>query len=133
MTESEFRLIFERLTGNVPLRWQERLFHDHFVNGKLCDVIDLPTGLGKTMVIAVWLIARQIHEELPRRLIYVVDRRTVVDQATNVAKLLVDNWRNKQVFDGEPPAISTLRGQLADNREWSRDPSLPPGHHHRYS
>jgi CRISPR-associated endonuclease/helicase Cas3 len=28
-------------------------------------------------------------------------------------------------FKGEPPTISTLRGQLADNREWSRDPSRP--------
>src|SRR6202012_4203285 len=38
---------------------------------------------------------------------------------------LVKNWREQTLFDTEPPAISTLRGRLADNREWSRDPSRP--------
>ncbi|HUG69655.1 MAG TPA: type I-U CRISPR-associated helicase/endonuclease Cas3 [Pirellulaceae bacterium] len=128
MTEPEFRLIFEGLTGNAPLCWQWRLFDKHFVKNHLCPVVDLPTGLGKTMVMAIWLIARGVNKELPRRLIYVVDRRTVVDQATDIAQLLVmrpiTKWMHDH-FDGQPPTISTLRGQLADNREWSRDPSRP--------
>src|SRR5205085_5766839 len=51
------------------------------------------------------------------RLIYVVDRRTVVDQATDLAERLCDNFGKGKL------TISTLRGQLADNRKWSRDPS----------
>ena len=119
MTEVEFKPRFKELTGNEPLRWQERLFHEHFAPHKLPNVIDLPTGLGKTMVMAIWLIAREINKDLPRRLIYVVDRRTVVDQATDVAHILRDSVGASQL------AVSTLRGQLADNREWSRDPSRP--------
>ena len=124
MNEAEFNRYFEELTGNAPFQWQRRLYHEHFARNELPSVIDLPTGLGKTMVMAIWLIARMEHRDtVPTRLIYVVDRRTVVDQATDVAIQLVENWREKQLFPGEPPAISTLRGRLADNREWSTDPS----------
>ena len=121
----EFRIRFQSLTGYAPMRWQERLYESHFAKNDLPGVIDIPTGLGKTSVMAIWLIARQINANLPRRLIYVVDRRTVVDQATDLANELFKNWNETKIFDGDPPAISTLRGQLADNREWSRDPSKP--------
>src|SRR5262249_54533899 len=58
----------------------------------------------------------------PRRLVYVVNRRTVVDQTTTEAEKI----RDKAAAAGVPiPAISTLRGQFADNREWSADPSKP--------
>ncbi|MCI0541674.1 MAG: type I-U CRISPR-associated helicase/endonuclease Cas3 [Verrucomicrobiales bacterium] len=121
MANSEFGKAFAQLTGYSPLLWQERLFREHFAIGDLsrCQVIDLPTGLGKTMVMAIWLIAREVNKDLPRRLIYVVDRRTVVDQATDVALKLQKSVGASRL------AISTLRGQLADNREWSRDPSRP--------
>jgi CRISPR-associated endonuclease/helicase Cas3 len=57
---------------------------------KIPEVVDLPTGLGKTSVIAIWLLALSAQAvegsvSLPRRLVYVVDRRTVVDQSTDVA------------------------------------------------
>jgi CRISPR-associated endonuclease/helicase Cas3 len=119
-----FSRAFQALTGIVPLSWQVRLYEERFVNGNLPSVIDIPTGLGKTMVMAIWLIARsQYPDKMPTRSIYVVDRRTVVDQATDLAQKLRDNC--KGALGIEPPAISTLRGQLADNREWSRDPSRP--------
>ena len=125
MNEIDFEVAFRNLTGNPPLSWQMRLYERHFANNKPPSVIDLPTGLGKTMIIAIWLIARARKRAVPTRLIYVVDRRTVVDQATDLAKTLVKNWNETGIFEGGPPAISTLRGQLADNREWSRDPSKP--------
>jgi CRISPR-associated endonuclease/helicase Cas3 len=115
---------FHALTGKLPLRWQKRLFQEHFVKNEIPPVIDLPTGLGKTMVIAIWLIARGRNAALPRRLIYVVDRRTVVDQATDLAELLQRNVPSS-LASLSNLAISTLRGQLADNREWSRDLSRP--------
>jgi len=118
-----FNAAFEALTGHPPLSWQNRLYRDHFASGDLPSVIDLPTGLGKTMVMAIWLIAWAKNKKLPRRLIYVVDRRTVVDQASDLAKKLRDNADT--ALHLPDLAISTLRGQLADNREWSRDPSRP--------
>lgn len=127
MDHEHFDNLFLLLTGNSPLSWQRRLYQKWIAN-EMTPVIDLPTGLGKTMVMAIWLIARANKADVPTRLIYVVDRRTVVDQATDLAQSLVQRpltrWMHN-AFDGEPPAISTLRGQLADNREWSRDPTKP--------
>src|SRR5579883_1314959 len=139
---------FSRLTGHAPMRWQERLF-DRFEDGAIPQALDLPTGLGKTSVIVVWLLALAWEAErgevkIPRRLIYVVDRRTVVDQATDVAERLRASLRsapaasltaqvrdqlNKLCLDptddASPLAISTLRGERADNREWQSDPARP--------
>ena len=123
MDKNEFKTVFQNLTDNAPLSWQERLFHEHFAKSDFPPVIDLPTGLGKTMVMAIWLIAWAKSRSLPRRLIYVVDRRTVVDQATDLAKKLSE--RAGSAIDLPNLPISTLRGQRADNREWSRDPSCP--------
>jgi len=124
MKKTEFREVFRSLTGHEPLRWQERLFREHFVEGRIPHSIDLPTGLGKTMVMAIWLIARLINDKLPRRLVYVVDRRTVVDQASDLAKGIKE--KAPLAFPGAPRlVVSTLRGQLADTREWSGDPSRP--------
>ncbi len=126
MEQPAFDRAFEALTGHLPLSWQRRLYQEHFAKGvdALPQVIGIPTGLGKTAVMAIWLIARANYpDRVPTRLVYVVDRRTVVDQATDLAVRLRDNCQ--QALGIEPPAISTLRGQLADNREWSRNPSRP--------
>ena len=117
-------------SSELPFPWQVELLR-RFRQGKIVSSIDLPTGLGKTAVIAVWLVARALGASLPRRLIYVVDRRAVVDQATDVAETLCE-W-----VATEPGAadalgladrllpISTLRGQYVDNRKWLEDPSSP--------
>ncbi len=128
----DFETAFETLTSNPPFKWQARLFSNYFSKGELPPALDLPTGLGKTSVMAVWLIARAAGARLPRRLVYVVDRRAVVDQATAEAEKL------RSALDGEaaglkprlgledrPLPISTLRGQFVDNREWLVDPTAP--------
>ena len=79
---------FEALMGFPPLRWQKRLFL-RFVKNRIPNACSLPTGLGKTTVIPIWLIALAYQAEscapaLPRRLFYIVNRRTVVDQATEI-------------------------------------------------
>jgi CRISPR-associated endonuclease/helicase Cas3 len=61
-----------------------------FLDIEPVPALDIPTGLGKTATIAVWLVARALGAPLPRRLAYVVDRRAVVDQATEVAEKLWD-------------------------------------------
>jgi CRISPR-associated endonuclease/helicase Cas3 len=80
---------------------------------------------------AIWLVARACGASLPRRLLYVVDRRAVVDQATEVA-IALRNWIEKNAhlkgtlgLKDRPLPTSTLRGQYADNREWLEDPSAP--------
>ena len=67
-----------------------------FRDGKLPPAVDIPTGLGKTAVMAIWLLARAAGARLPRRLVYVVDRRAVVDQATDFAERCVRVWAGRR-------------------------------------
>ena len=133
MTEG-FNRAFEALTGHPPFPWQRRLFDERLSKGVLPPAVDVPTGLGKTAVMALWLLARAAGAPLPRRLVYVVDRRAVVDQATDFAKelrtALKEDERLEAVRRGlglgdGALAISTLRGRHADNRAWMADPAAP--------
>ena len=81
----DFKRDFEGLMGFPPFEWQKCLYHDHLLNGVIPSALDIPTGLGKTSVMAIWYLALKAGAVVPRRLIYVVDRRAVVDQATIVA------------------------------------------------
>lgn len=132
-----FSSLFENLTGATkPFPWQERLYQ-HFISGKIPCQADLPTGMGKTSVVTIWLIALLTHpDKMPRRLVYVVNRRTVVDQTTDEVKRLRERLQELPGLLGKlkglcaapaemPLALSTLRGQFADNREWCADPARP--------
>lgn len=141
--------------GKDPFPWQQELFR-RFLAGdsSLPSACILPTGVGKTSVLIIWLLALawSIRDEsvprVPRRLAYVVNRRTVVDQATaaaeNIRELLAEEsvpadaklavvrgrileaLRLAAGIDEETPiAISALRGQFADNGEWSMNPAQP--------
>jgi CRISPR-associated endonuclease/helicase Cas3 len=117
--------------GETAFPWQEDLLN-RFRRGEIPPALDIPTGLGKTAVMAIWLVARACRAPLPRRLVYVVDRRAVVDQATDVAlglRALVDGDPGMRkalgLRDDQSLAISTLRGQYIDNREWLEDPAAP--------
>ncbi len=152
MNQLDFSFTFEALTGYGPLRWQTRLY-ESLLAGNILSKCALPTGLGKTSVIPIWLIAlaSQVSAnekaKLPRRLIYIVNRRTVVDQATEIAKRLRDRIHGCEKVEppftealdvlraslrqatalsaDQPIGISTLRGELADNEEWKEDPARP--------
>lgn len=120
MELSELKSQFEQLTGFEPMPWQSRFYFECFDQEEIPAGADIPTGLGKTALTALWLIAIRAGRELPRRLVYVVDRRAVVDQATT----FVESMRQRLPEGGQFP-ISTLRGKHADNREWLDDPSKP--------
>ncbi len=119
----DFLKAFYALTDHKPFPWQVCLY-DKFLAGEIPLACDIPTGLGKTNVIAIWLIASAVKGELPRRLVYVVNRRTVVDQTTVEVERLRMNLANLNA-PFKTIGISTLRGQYADNHEWSADPSQP--------
>jgi CRISPR-associated endonuclease/helicase Cas3 len=141
--------LFQALTGNPPYPWQQKLFHS-LVSGVFPSDINLPTGSGKTSIMAIWLAALAHQAEaspkavsIPRRLVWVVDRRVVVDQATSEAENLAERIKQSTELPAlrsltaalaslSPPrpaedllAISTLRGEKEDNRAWSRDPARP--------
>jgi CRISPR-associated endonuclease/helicase Cas3 len=135
----QFDDIFDALTGNSPFPWQRELYR-RFIAGDFPESCNLPTGLGKTSVIPIWMIALSVNPAgVPRRLAYVVNRRTVVDQATREAEQMrnalavnpelhavTDTLRLLAARSSDVPlAISTLRGQFADNAEWRDDPARP--------
>ena len=95
-----------------------------------------------------WLLALAYQAQagaegvsLPRRLVWVVNRRVVVDQATREAEGLRERLRDEGRVEldavrsalralsateaDDVIGISTLRGQFADNAEWRDDPSRP--------
>ncbi len=146
-----FQKTFESLTGHRPFPWQDKLYL-RLLAGELPRHCDVPTGLGKTSVIAVWAAALGAaladpsqHCSVPRRLVYIVDRRVVVDQATKeveeIQKRLLSAGGNEALAVLRPlvatlmqaatvpvatgVTVSTLRGKFADNHAWHLDPSRP--------
>lgn len=146
--EIHFDEIFTDLTGHKPFPWQQRIYDD-FARGIIPKVCDIPTGLGKTSVIPIWLIALAGKDQgvyLPRRLVYVVNRRTIVDQSTEIVNKICHTLQyaisheNNLLYpmanklrkmatiknsEGNLLAVSTLRGELADNLQWRFDPLAP--------
>ena len=143
MQPHDFPKTFEALTGSPPFPWQSSLFAK-FVSDEIPTSAAIPTGLGKTSIIAIWLCALATKPEATlRRLVYVVNRRTVVDQTTAEVERLCESLKRHPelstirntltslcalplpTHDASPLAVSTLRGQFADNGEWCADPTRP--------
>jgi CRISPR-associated endonuclease/helicase Cas3 len=80
---------FKRATGNDPFPYQRR-----FAEGtEIPQLVDVPTGLGKTaMVVLGWLWRRRfaesekIRKATPRRLVYCLPMRVLVEQTVTEAK-----------------------------------------------
>ncbi len=90
-TES-FPEFVQATTGYRPFPWQTRLLQRVLSDGDDCgwpDLLDLPTGSGKTTALHVAVYAMAMRpESMPRRIALVVDRRVIVDQVHAVAREL---------------------------------------------
>jgi len=155
MSEQPHLLFFERHYRALrkpykPMRWMRRLF-TRLLDGKAPKLVDLPTGAGKTELVVVWLIAlawyaqdRDGRTAIPRRLVWVVNRKVLVQQVFDVARALIAQIDASPVdaaadlagfhsalaslcrtADGPVFKLTQLRGQLVDDREWSLDPTVP--------
>lgn len=142
----EFPDFFSQLWGTDPFPWQIDLVSQVHRDRQWPDLVDLPTGSGKTSLIdiAVFLLALDAElpaEErwMPRRIVLVVDRRVVVDQAdlrgAHLAKVLVGAEsgvtqtvanRLRSLTKGETPLVTTvLRGGIVRDETWARRPDIP--------
>jgi CRISPR-associated endonuclease/helicase Cas3 len=97
----DFGDFYRAVHGHDPFPWQEDLTEQVLREGRWPTLVDVPTGLGKTSMldIAVFVAAATADENGPhrvgrRRCLFVVDRRVVVDEATEhargIAKALQD-------------------------------------------
>lgn len=143
-----FESNYTALREQPPMLWMRRLFL-RLTNGWHPTLVDLPTAAGKTDVIIIWVLVLAWHGSqnattapVPRRLVWVVNRRVLVQQAFRLAdrlqeKLAANGAGNDSLADlraglaslsgdgNEIFRIVQLRGQLIDDREWSVAPSVP--------
>ena len=134
MTFGEF---FSEVYGQEAFPWQMRLAARVEAEGRWPEVLDLPTGTGKTAVldIAVYCLSRR-PETFGRRIFFCVDRRLVVDQVCSRGLKLA-----KALEEGAGPAIrvvreglrnaggilrvAALRGGIPLDAAWSERPDRP--------
>ncbi|HET8661321.1 MAG TPA: type I-U CRISPR-associated helicase/endonuclease Cas3 [Micromonosporaceae bacterium] len=86
--QGDFPAFVQSVHGHDPFPWQAALAAEVLDGGRWPDLVDVPTGLGKTsmMDLAVFVAAASAHHAGPerigrRRCFFVVDRRIVVDEA----------------------------------------------------
>ena len=114
-----FAEFFKRATHfDRPYPYQEKL-----ATSDLPDILNIPTGAGKTesAILCMWLWRRRgpdkrIRAKTPRRLIYCLPMRTLVEQTVNRTKEWIENLKLK-----DPPKIITLMGGSL-SREYRKYP-----------
>ena len=145
LTAVDFPVYFRDVHGYEPFPWQVRLTEQVISTGEWPEVIDLPTGSGKTSVLDTAVFALAVNpEQFPRRVIFVIDRRIIVDQVYERAELI-----QTKIADGETEVLRLIRDQISDitggasdsdrallgtttlrggipiDSEWARRPDLP--------
>ena len=143
-----FPAFMSAIHGHRPFPWQQRLVEDLAATDAWPDVLDLPTGTGKTAALdaAVFHLALRADEPYRAaiRIALVVDRRLVVDaafaRATRIAEALCSNdarqahpvldqvARRLQALAGEheaPLVAARLRGGAPLENIWVRSPTQP--------
>ena len=152
-----FASFFQALWGRDPFDWQTCLAHRVLAGGDAAangakrawpEAIALPTAAGKTacMDIAVFALAVQADRlttgrplSAPRRIYFVVDRRVIVDEAFERARVLATKLaqadggivklvadRLRQLAGGDLPlAAHQLRGGTLRSEGWAKSPLQP--------
>ena len=107
-----FDEFFGTATGFDPYAYQRELASAEV----LPSVLEIPTGAGKTQaLILAWLFARRTRSGVPRRLVYALPMRSLVEQTYRVAIAL----RERLGLDGNALPVRLLMGgeAAADWRE----------------
>ena len=109
----DFAEFFEAAWGYAPHLWQTDLAKQVTTERQWPDVIDVPTGAGKTacLDIAVYALAAD-PTAFARRIAFVVDRRLIVDQTVVRARELADRL-NEAAGTTPDSAVGVVAGRLA--------------------
>ena len=157
LNATAFAEFFNKLWGHPPFAWQQALVDRVLeqTEAPWPEAIALPTAAGKTacLDIAVFalaaqasLLARKKAITAPRRVFLVVDRRVIVDQAYERARLLADHLEKaqdgilkrvadnlRQIAHGEADGFAgellltahVLRGGMYRSEAWMSSPLQP--------
>jgi CRISPR-associated endonuclease/helicase Cas3 len=138
-----FPRFFEALWGHQPFAWQRSLALRVLGNseGPWPEAISLPTAAGKTacLDIAVHALAFGRPGSSARRIFFVVDRRVIVDEAYDRARVIAQRLRTaengilkdaadrlRELAAGDEPLLAfQLRGGMHRSDAWARSPSQP--------
>ena len=161
LTTDDFAGYYRELHGQEarPFPWQSRLMRHVAEHGTWPKLLDLPTGTGKTTALDIGVFAQALdaarpagERVAPRRIVLVVDRRTIVDQAHERALKIASRLVAARAQNGEPlpilAAVSErlrslaaegaelgtevsplgvhlLRGGMPRDDDWARSPTQP--------
>lgn len=148
LSQGEFPQFFEAVWGYPPFAWQVRLLDRVRSETGWPSTLDLPTGGGKTAALDVAVFALALDAFVPaedrrqsRRVVLVVDRRVVVDQAYARAVRLAEALRDAQdgvvaevasalrALQDDPDALplwpAILRGGMPRESDWAQAPHQP--------
>jgi len=132
-----------------PFPWQQALVNRLFEGDAWPDVLDIPTGSGKTAALDAAVFHLALHFNDPKRaalrVVFIVDRRLVVDDAFSRAKKIADALncqakdpsgchvlsevarRLQKLAGSRGPALvaQRLRGGAPLEYDWARTPTQP--------
>jgi CRISPR-associated endonuclease/helicase Cas3 len=145
---AEFSNFFTELHGRAPFLWQQRLAAGLASEGLWPQVLNLPTGSGKTAAIDIALFHLALEADrgerrrAPLRIAFVVDRRVIVDaayeRALSISNRLAQALKAQESdnvlyrvakrlasFGRTPVLVRALRGGVPRESDWARTPSQP--------
>jgi CRISPR-associated endonuclease/helicase Cas3 len=145
LSPRDFGVFFRAVHGVDPFPWQQRLVDRVATEGVWPDVLDLPTGCGKTAAIDIAVFhlafeASRPDRRAPVRVAFIVDRRLIVDDAFARAEKLAHvlavsddpavtcvaaALRRLAGSDERPLLVRRLRGGVPREDDWARTPIQP--------
>ena len=146
LTAADFTAFFRFVHGHDPFPWQRRLVEQLACESRWPDVLELPTGTGKTAALdaAVFHLALEADRKerrAPLRIVLVVDRHLVVDDADRRARKIACALRDperggvvnevaqrlQRLGDADAPPLvaERLRGGAPLEHDWARTPTQP--------
>ena len=140
LTANDFAAFFLDIHCQPPFQWQCRLTSQVLRCGNWPKVIALPTGAGKTAVLDTAVFALAARPALfPRRIVFVIDRRIIVDQVCRRAERIRDRIASGDTLilrrvrerllnlsdTRSPLGVAALRGGIPIDNEWTQHPDQP--------
>ncbi len=139
LAHTDFPAFFRDIHGHDPFPWQQRLTAQVLDSGEWPKVIDLPTGTGKTAALDTAVFAMAARPDIsPRRVVFVIDRRIVVDQVYERAQRIRERIKDgkteilrqarerlQAISGGELLGVAALRGGIPVDDKWAKCPDQP--------